>query len=96
MSIELLHDNVLVAETPRAEKTAGGLYMPSTDKDSKIIDGTVVAVGPGIYVGEKFIETTVKPKTKVWFQQFQAFQITLDNKEYFVVPERFILGYDKK
>jgi chaperonin GroES len=46
MSIQPLHDNVLVKRAEPEEKTSGGLFLPSAAQDKQVY-GEVKAVGPG-------------------------------------------------
>ena len=46
MNVKPLSDRVLILPNQAEEKTAGGLYIPDTEKE-KPLEGKVVAVGPG-------------------------------------------------
>lgn len=44
-----LLDRVIIRKKSAAQKTSGGLYIPDTAEGEHIVQGEVVAVGPGGY-----------------------------------------------
>jgi chaperonin GroES len=71
-----LSNRVIVEQHAAEEETKGGIVIANNQE--KPLKGTVVAVGPGRYLGEKFIETTVKPGDVVLFGKRAGEEVELD------------------
>ena len=42
-----LNDHVIIRRKEAAQRTESGLYLPSTREDDLVVEGEVIAVGPG-------------------------------------------------
>lgn len=92
MSIRPLGDRVLVERKAAEEKTAGGIYIPESGKE-KPQEGTVIAVGAGKRDSQGQIHAVdVKVGNKVLFGKYAGTEVTIDDKEYFVMNESDIIG----
>lgn len=65
INLRPLGNRVIVEQHEADEKSKGGIVIANTQE--KPLKGTVLAVGPGKWLGEKFIETVVKPGDVVLF-----------------------------
>ncbi len=78
IQIRPLHNRVLVKVTPNREmpRTKAGLFLPDSVKESPVLIGTVISVGPGEYVeGGMFVTPTVNVGDKVLFGQYAGANI---------------------
>lgn len=96
MKVRPLHDWTIIKRHEPKEKTTGGIIIPDTAQDIPT-EGTVVAIGPGLYKKEsgkktKFIPTTLKPGQKVYFMEYSTQEIELDGEETIFIREEDILG----
>ncbi len=96
MTIKPLADRVLVEPKAAETKTAGGLIIPDNAKE-KPSRGRVVAVGDGVYAGEKLVPVNVKEKDIVLFAKWapSANEVKLDGKDFVLIKETDILGIIK-
>ncbi len=96
--IRPLGDKVLIKEfegSDRAEKTAGGIFIPDTVKEDRGAKrGVVIAVGPGKIEDGKLIPVSVKVGDKVLYQWGDT--VKIGETEYVVVSELNIIGIIKK
>ena len=87
-----LFDRVLVERFAKETTTKGGIVLP--DKSiGKVLNATVVAVGPGIRnkTGD-YVPCSVKPGDKVLLPEYGGNKIEIDNKEYYLFRDSDILG----
>jgi chaperonin GroES len=95
MKLRPLHDWVLLKRGEPAGKSVGGIIIPESAKE-KQSEGTVEAVGPGRIrkgkKGEKFVPTVLKPGQRVFFTDYAARDINLDEELITVIREEDILG----
>lgn len=92
MSIRPLGDRVLVERKAAEEKTAGGIYIPESGKE-KPQEGTVIAVGPGKRDSQGQVHAVdVKVGDQVLFGKYAGTEVTMADKEYFVMNESDIIG----
>jgi len=91
--IKPLFDRVLVQKIPAPKKTSGGLYLPESAKSQELLQGTVVAVGPG---GRNDQGTTVqislKVGEKVILPQFGGMEFKQNEEEYVLLREQEIIA----
>ena len=86
--------NKVVIKRHDAEKvTEGGIHL-APGAVEKPLKGTVIAVGPGQWLGdnEKFVETVVKKGDVVIFGERAGETVEVDDIEYLVMPEHMILA----
>jgi chaperonin GroES len=97
MRLRPLQDWVLVKRMEAEERTAGGIFIPSSAKE-KPSEGIVQAVGPGRYKKEKdkkekkFIPTVLKPGQRIVFVDYKALDIDFDGGEITLIREDDVLG----
>lgn len=91
MNIQPLSDKILVEPTEKEEKTASGIVLPDSAKESPQI-GKVLAVGKGKIVEGKLIPLEVKTGDKVIFGKYGGDEIKIEGKEYKLIKEEDILG----
>jgi len=87
-----LFDRVLVERFAPELKTKGGIMLPEKSV-GKVLDATVVAVGPGKTsdVGS-VIPLSVKVGDRVLLPEYGGTKVTLEDKEYFLFRDNDILG----
>lgn len=92
MKFRPLHDRVLVRRVEAAEKTAGGIILPS-DAQEKPTEGEIVAVGTG-YINDngEVRPLAVKEGDKVIFNKWAGDEISVDGEDFIVMEENKIIG----
>lgn len=92
MSVRPLQDRVLIKRVESEEKTAGGLFLPSSAKE-KPQEGEVIAVGPGRSNDKgEVIALTVKAGDRVLFGKYSGTEIKIEGIEHLIMREEDILG----
>lgn len=91
MSFQPLFDRVLVEVSAASEKSAGGIIL-TENSQPKILQGEVVAVGPGIVQNGVLIETTVEEGNTVSFQRGAGIEVVDNGVRYLLLREVDILG----
>jgi chaperonin GroES len=88
MKIRPLGDRVLVKRVAEEEKTKGGIIIPDTAQEGKVI-----AVGKG-KVGDdgKVIPLDVKAGDKILFGKYSGSEIKLNGEDHLILREEDILG----
>lgn len=83
---------MLVERFARETTTKGGIMIP--DKTStKVLNATVIAVGPGgLGKNNEVVPCSVKPGDQVLLPEYGGSKIEIDNKEYFLFRDSDILG----
>ncbi|KAM9802991.1 10 kDa heat shock protein, mitochondrial isoform X2 [Syngnathus typhle] len=87
-----LFDRVLVERFTAETVTKGGIMLPEKSQ-GKVLQATVLAVGPGA-VNQKgnLLPVSVKAGDKVLLPEYGGTKVTLDDKEYFLFRDGDILG----
>ncbi|XP_049584962.1 10 kDa heat shock protein, mitochondrial isoform X2 [Syngnathus scovelli] len=87
-----LFDRVLVERFTAETVTKGGIMLPEKSQ-GKVLQATVLAVGPG-NVNQKgnLLPVSVKAGDKVLLPEYGGTKVTLDDKEYFLFRDGDILG----
>lgn len=65
IKLKPLANRVIVEQDDVQETSKGGIVIAGTKE--KPLRGTVLAVGPGRYIGDRFVESVVKPGDVVLF-----------------------------
>jgi len=92
MKLEPLGDKVVVERLDPEEVTAGGIVLPDTAKE-KPQEGRVVAVGTGRQTESgEVVPLTVKKGDRIIFSSYAGTEVTIEGKEYLVMPEEDILA----
>ena len=88
-----LHNYVLLERIEEENITAGGIIIPDNAKE-KPSRGRVIAVGDGVYYGEKLVPVSVKADDVVLFAKWTASanEVKIDGRDYVLIKETDILG----
>lgn len=93
MQLRPIGGHIIVAPQAKEEKTAAGIYLPSTGEKDRPEQGKVIAVGAG-----KLLENgtrqaiEVKEGDAVLFKSYAAHEIELDKVKYLVVPAEEVMA----
>ena len=87
MNVKPLSDRVLILPNPAEEKTAGGLIIPDTAKETPLA-GKVVAAGPGT----SEIKMEVKVGDEVLYGKYAGTEIHVDGEDYLIMKQADILA----
>ena len=92
MAFKPLHDRVLVRRVESDEKTAGGLIIPDSAKETPA-EGIVVSVGAGAKDddGDR-IAMDVAEGDKILFGKWSGTEVTIDGEELLIMKESDIMG----
>lgn len=94
MKLKPLHDNVIVKRDEAVGKSAGGIILPDTAKETPR-RGTVLAVGPGRPLdtssGGKQ-QMSVKESDKVLFAAYGGSEVEVDGEKLLILAEKEILA----
>lgn len=92
MTIKPLNDQILVKQAKAQEKSAGGLYIPTTAQE-KTLEGEVLAVGNGRILenGER-ISPSVKAGDVVLFPKHSYTEIKIDDEDYLMIRDQNLLA----
>lgn len=87
-----MFDRVLVERFAAEVKTKGGIMIP--DKSAgKVLEATVVAVGPGNRDKDgKITPTSVKSGDHVLLPEYGGTKVILEDQDYFLFRDSDILG----
>ena len=85
--IKPLADRVLVEPKEAETKTASGLYIPDTAKETPQ-EGKVIAAGPG----KKDEPMEVKVGDEVLYGKYAGTEVTVEGKKYLIVKQSDILA----
>ncbi len=87
---------VLPADTAGEKKLASGIILPETVAGDKLMQGKVVAVGPGRKTDEGTrVPMDLKEGQKVFFKKPWDEPVKIDGVEYYVLTESEVLGIIK-
>jgi chaperonin GroES len=91
--IKPLGDRVLLKPIDEENKTVSGLVIPDSAKE-KPQTAEVVALGTGKKgkCDKSAFEFTVKVNDKVIYSKYSGTEVTVDGKDYLLVPESDILA----
>lgn len=82
--INLWGDRLLIEPAQRAEKTSGGIIIPSKGGDDKPLKGTIVGVGKG--TDERPLSQELLGR-QVMYSKFAGSRLKLDGEEYLILRE---------
>ena len=92
MSIRPLYDNVLVQRADAEERTAGGLFLPTTDQEKQVY-GFVKAVGKGKILKDGTVRPPlVKEGDKVLLAKWGGNEIKYEGQDYLILKESELLA----
>ncbi|KAK0553384.1 mitochondrial heat shock protein Hsp10 [Tilletia horrida] len=92
-SIVPLLDRVLVQRFKPEQKTASGLFLPSSATSSPLPEATVLAAGPGAHDKDgKLIPVSVKAGDKILLPSWGGNSLKVGEEEYLLVRDSEILA----
>jgi len=92
MKFRPLRDNVLIKRVEAKEKTAGGLILPESAKDTPQ-EAEVIAIGPGRSNKEgNKVPMTVSVGDLVLFKKYSTTDVKLEGSDYLILKESDILA----
>src|SRR5438445_10017557 len=92
MKFRPLHDRVVVKRIDAEDKTAGGIIIPDTAKETPS-QGEITAVGPGGRdEAGKLIPIDLKVGDRVLFGKWSGNEVKLDGQELLIMKESDIMG----
>ncbi|KAK7603841.1 hypothetical protein V9T40_003840 [Parthenolecanium corni] len=87
-----LFDRVLISKAEKITTTKGGIMLPEKAV-GKVLEGVVVAVGPGARSQKgDFIQPQVKVGDKVLLPEYGGTKVELEDKEYHLFRETDLLA----
>lgn len=93
MTLRPLADRLVVEPIQEDEVTKAGIILPDTVDREKPEKGTVIAVGLGkVSDAGTRIPMEVKVGDTVVFKKYSPDEVTVDEKEYFVLSESDIMA----
>jgi chaperonin GroES len=92
LTLQPLHDRVLVKRIQEEQARRGGIIIPDSAKE-KPQEGTVIAVGKGkVSEAGKKTPLDVKAGDRVLFGKYSGSEVALDGEEYLIMKEEDVLG----
>ena len=92
MHFRPLHDRVLIRRVEQDEKTAGGIIIPDTAKETPQ-EGEVVSVGAGVRGDDgKIHALDVKAGDRILFGKWSGTEVKIDGTEYLIMKESDVMG----
>lgn len=92
ISIQPLHDRVIVKRIDEGEQVRGGIIIPDTAKE-KPQEGEVIAVGAGKYREDGSRQALdVKAGDRILLGKYSGSEVKLEGEELLIVREDEILG----
>ena len=92
MTLQPLHDRIVIEAAPKEEKTASGLILPDSAQE-KPLKGTVLAVGPGKTLDNGTKATIdVKEGDTVLYGKYSGTEVTVGGKDYIILRADDILA----
>lgn len=76
IKLKPLLDRVIVQQHEAEEQTKGGIVIANSNE--RPLKGTVLEVGPGRWMGDHFVETTVKPGDVILFGKRVGEEVEID------------------
>ena len=96
VKLEPIGDKVLVKRLEAEDTTKGGILLPDTAKE-KPKEGKIIALGEGKLLkdGTTRVSFQVKKNDRILFSSYAGTEVTIDGKEYLIMPEEDILAVVK-
>ena len=91
MNLKPLFDRVILSPEKSAEKSQGGLMLPSTSQEKSQI-ARVVAVGEGGLPDGKEMKMKVKVGDTVLYAKYSGTELEQNGKKYIVIRQADILA----
>lgn len=92
MKFRPLRDRVIVRSIEGKAKTAGGIIIPDTAKETPQ-EGEIVAIGPGGRdQSGKLIPIDVKIGDRILFGKWSGTEVTIDGEKLLIMKEGDVIG----
>lgn len=92
MTLQPLHDRIVIEPAPKEEKTASGIILPDSAQE-KPLRGAVIAVGPGKLLDSgKVVPVDVKVGEVVLYGKYSGTEVTVGGKDVVILRSDDILG----
>ncbi|MCX7799371.1 MAG: co-chaperone GroES [Fimbriimonadales bacterium] len=92
MTLQPLHDRIVVEAAPKEDKTPGGIILPDTAQE-KPQRGKVLAVGPGKRLDSgQIAPVDVKVGDHVLYGKYAGTEVTVDGKDYIILRADDVLA----
>ena len=91
MNLQPLHDFVVIKKQEKVTQTATGIIIASQKEDDTDL-GTVVAVGPGTYISDRFDKMVVAVGDRVMFNRRTGQEVEFERTKYLFLKQRDIMG----
>ena len=92
MKIKPILNKIIVKLQDPEKETAGGLIIASA-KNEGVVEGDVLAVGPGAYDDKgKFVEVTIKPGSKILVNAGAGMPLKFEDEDYIVILEDEVIA----
>ena len=85
-----LHDGVLIKRR-KPDNKVGSFYIPDQSIE-KPMDGEVIKIGTGVWIGKKVEPLVVKPGDKILFNRWAGEEIVVDGEDYLLIKESDIIA----
>ena len=94
MKVSPIDARVIVKEVKRQQQTESGIILPDGVEDKPIIEGEVVAVGPGSrnMMDGSLMPMDIEVGDKVIYQRFGGHEFDLNNEKVIVLMEKDIIA----
>ncbi len=92
MSIQPLHDRIIIEAAAKEEKTSGGIFLPDNSQE-KPQRGKVLAVGPGKRLDSgQLAPVDVKVGDHVLYGKYAGTEVTVDGTDYIILRADDVLA----
>ena len=92
MSIQPLHDRIVVEAAPKESKSSGGIILPDSAQEKPLM-GKVLAVGPGKTLDSgSHVPVEVKKGETVLYGKYAGTEVNVGGKDYVILRSDDILG----
>ncbi|MBL8088654.1 MAG: co-chaperone GroES [Chthonomonas sp.] len=92
MTLQPLHDRIIIEAAAKEEVTAGGIILPDSAQE-KPLRGTVLAVGPGKRLDSGTLAPVdVKVDDVVLYGKYSGTEVTVDGKDYIILRAEDVLA----
>lgn len=92
MTVQPLHDRILIQRIEEEERTKSGIIIPDTAKE-KPQEGRVIAAGPGKLDEEGHRHPLdVNPGDRILFSKYAGTEIDVDGAPHLIVRENDVLA----
>jgi chaperonin GroES len=92
MTLQPLHDRIVIEPAAKEERTASGIILPDSAQE-KPLRGTVIAVGPGKTLDSgKVVAVDIKVGEVVLYGKYSGTEVTVGGKDVVILRSDDILG----